>query len=193
MGARSEERTSKAGVSGSKSAVPHPTRVKMGVVSASQNNVKRKKGPRTTGDDASLPRSKHYQRAMVVQERAVEALLFMPPTSPVHRLFGSATGTGVNLCDAGRMVVIWMRVTPPSGMGVAIASARQSPMNASRCEAVPCTAFCMFLQRWRILGFGLSSEKSPAPGCPMFAAACPRRTGDTSLAATMTWSVSQRL
>jgi hypothetical protein len=35
----------------------------------------------------------------------------------------------------------------------------QSPMNARRREAVPCLAFCTFLQRWRILSFGLPLGK----------------------------------
>jgi hypothetical protein len=47
----------------------------------------------------------------------------------------------------------------------------QSPMNARRHEAVPCLAFCTFLQRWRILSFGLPLGKLLA--LVMFVAAWP--------------------
>ncbi len=90
----------------------------------------------------------------------------------------------MNLCGAGLVVVIWMRIVPPSGtLGTVTASEGPPiPMNASRREAVFCTAFFMFLQRWRILGFGLPSEKSLAAAGPMFAVACPRRIGEKLIA-----------
>jgi hypothetical protein len=80
-------------------------------------------------------------------------------------------------------------VTPPSDKGAVTAiDGPPSPMNARRREAVPYTAFCMFLQRWRILSFELLPEKLLASASPMFAVACQKCMGGTSLAATMTWS-----
>ena len=100
---------------------------------------------------------------------------------------GITAGRSPTLGGAGP-VVIWMRVMLPSGTGAVTDTVfSPSPIKARMREAVPCTAFCMFLQRWRIFGFGLPSEKSLAPG-PAFAAACPMRMGEASLEAIITWS-----
>ena len=107
------------------------------------------------------------------------------PASFGSRHTGGAGGLGITarrtptLGGAG-LVVIWMRVKLPSGTGAVTDTVfPPSPIKARRREAVPWTAFCMFLQRWRIFGFGL-------PPGPAFAAACPMRMGEASWEAIIT-------
>jgi hypothetical protein len=84
------------------------------------------------GNDVSLPQSKRHQHVVgTVQEQAVEALFMMLVwvyddtlvSSPRTASHGLTTGSVVNLCSAGVLVVvIWMHVTPPSGTGAVTAS-----------------------------------------------------------------------
>lgn len=78
------------------------------------------------------------------------------------------------------LVVIWMQVKLPSGTGaVTDTMFPLSLIKARMQEAVPWTAFCIFLQRWCIFGFGLQLGKLLVPG-PAFAAVCPMQMGEAS-------------
>src|SRR6266403_5370572 len=71
-----------------------------------------------------------------------------------------------------------MRLRRPPGTGAVLDS--EGPLNliiVSRRVAVFWTAFCMFLQRWRIL-VGWASR---ATGGPVFTTACPRQIAETSM------------
>ena len=147
------------------------------LVSTEDNDARKRKPTKdgkNEGDDTSPQQAKRHQRAMgTVQEQAIETILLlrhvhwvrpyesaMWSTSPYRSALASGHQTALHR---------WVQHDrwahrPSSDLDVgdaALGDGRSdeflpSLIKARMREAVPWMAFCMFLQRWCIFGFGLT-------------------------------------